>query len=75
MALVAIVTRAARAGAQFIIATHSPVLLACPDAVIYELHDGGVSPCAWDALDVVRDTRAFLDAPERLIDAAVDGLD
>ncbi len=75
LALVAIVTRAARAGAQFIIATHSPVLLAIPDAVIYELDEGGINPCGWDALDVVRDTRAFLDAPERFIDAALDGLD
>jgi hypothetical protein len=26
--------RATRAGAQFVIATHSPILLACPDAKI-----------------------------------------
>src|SRR6185295_14585178 len=39
LALLAVVTRAARDGAQFVIATHSPVLLACPDARIYELDD------------------------------------
>ncbi len=32
LALLAIIARAASAGGQFIIATHSPVLLACPDA-------------------------------------------
>ena len=37
LALLAVVVRAAQAGAQFIVATHSPVLLACPDARIYEL--------------------------------------
>lgn len=75
LALVAIIARAARAGAQFIIATHSPVLLACPGAVIYELDEGGITPCPWDALDVVRNTRAFLDAPERFIEAALLDLD
>lgn len=72
LALLAIVVRAARAGAQFIIATHSPILLACPGAQIYELHDGGLTPCAYDDLDVVRFTRGFLDAPERFIRAALD---
>lgn len=75
LALLAIVTRAARAGAQFIIATHSPILLAIPGATIYEFSEHGVERCAWDALDAVRTTRAFLDAPERFIAAALDGLD
>ncbi|MBJ7469978.1 MAG: ABC transporter ATP-binding protein [Solirubrobacteraceae bacterium] len=75
LALLAVITRAARAGAQFIVATHSPILLACPGATIYELHEGGITPCAWDALDVVRDTRAFLDAPDRFIDAALAEVD
>lgn len=75
LALLAIMTRAARAGAQFIIATHSPILLACPGATIYELDEDGIAETPWDALDVVRTTRAFLDAPQRFIDAAIDGLD
>jgi predicted ATPase len=70
LALLAIVVRAARAGAQFVIATHSPVLLACPDARIYELDDAGIAACAYDDLDTVRLTRGFLDAPERFIRAA-----
>ena len=72
LALLAIIVRAARSGAQFIIATHSPILLACPGAQIYELHDGGLTPCPYDELDVVRFTRGFLDAPERFIRAALD---
>ena len=35
LALLAVVAQAARVGAQFVIATHSPLLLACPDAVIF----------------------------------------
>jgi predicted ATPase len=72
LALIAVVVRAARAGAQFIIATHSPVLLACPGAAIYELDDRGITPCAYDDLDTVRLTRSFLEAPERYMRAALD---
>lgn len=75
LALLAIITRAARTGAQFIIATHSPILLACPGATIYELDEDGIARCGWEALDTVRLTRAFLDAPERFIEQALDGLD
>jgi predicted ATPase len=44
LALLAIVTRAANSGAQFVIATHSPVLLAAPAAQIYELDEGRSRP-------------------------------
>jgi predicted ATPase len=71
LALLAIMVRAARAGAQFVVATHSPILLACPDARLYELDDDGIAQCPYDALDAVRITRAFLDAPERFVRAAL----
>jgi predicted ATPase len=72
LALVAVMVRAARAGAQFVVATHSPVLLACPDARIYELDENGLAPCAYDELETVRSTRAFLDAPDRFLRAALE---
>jgi predicted ATPase len=72
LALLAVVVRAARAGAQFVIATHSPILLACPGARIYELDGDGLRECAYDDLDAVRFTRGFLDAPDRFIRAALD---
>jgi predicted ATPase len=72
LALLAIVHRAARAGAQFVIATHSPILLAIPDARIYELDAGGIAPCAYDDLDTIRLTRGFLEAPERYLRAALE---
>jgi predicted ATPase len=72
LALLAVVVRAAEDGAQFVIATHSPVLLACPGARIYELDERGLAPCAYDDLDAVRLTRGFLDAPERYLRAVLD---
>lgn len=59
------------AGAQFVIATHSPVLLVCPDARIYELDGDGIAPCDYDDLEAVRLTRGFLEAPARFIRAAL----
>jgi predicted ATPase len=72
LALLAIVARAARDGAQFVLATHSPILLACPGARIYELDGDGVVRTAYDDVDAVRLTRGFLDAPERYLRAAID---
>lgn len=59
--------RAAGAGAQFIVATHSPILLAVPEARIYELDDTGAAVVSWDMADPTRLTRAFLEAPERFL--------
>ena len=71
LALLAIVVRAARGGAQFIVATHSPVLLAIPGARIYELTAKGVEESAYDDLAAVRFTCGFLEAPERYLRAAL----
>jgi predicted ATPase len=72
LAFLAVMHRTAAAGAQFVVATHSPVLLALPGARIYELDDAGVSEVPWEACDPVRLTRAFLDAPGRFLHEIVD---
>jgi predicted ATPase len=54
-------------GAQFVIATHSPLLLAYPDATIYALGEDGIEPVGYQDTDHYRLTRAFLDAPERFL--------
>ena len=64
--------RAARAGAQFVAATHSPILLACPLAQIYELDGEGIARRDYDDLEAVRLTRGFLAAPGRFIRAALE---
>lgn len=71
LALLSVVVRAAGAGAQFVIATHSPILLACPGARVYELDDEGLGERPYDELEAVRVTRGFLEAPERYLRAAL----
>jgi predicted ATPase len=75
LALLAAIVRAVGAGAQFVVATHSPILLACPDARIYQLGEAGIARCQYDDLDAVRFTRGFLEAPERYLRAALDELE
>jgi len=53
--------------AQFIIATHSPILLAYPGATIYHFGDTGIAPVAYTDTEHYRLTRDFLSAPERYL--------
>lgn len=52
-------------GAQFVIATHSPLLMAIPGATIYSFDDPPVRRVAYDELESVALVRDFLQAPER----------
>ena len=52
---------------QFLVATHAPVLLACPDAAIYEMSEAGVQRRGYRELESVRFLKAFLADPERLL--------
>ena len=51
--------------AQFIIATHSPILLTFPGAQILSLDGGYLHPVTYQETDHFRVTRDFLNAPER----------
>jgi predicted ATPase len=56
-----------REGSQFVVATHSPIVLAYPDALIYECGPAGVAAISYDEADPVRLMRGFLDAPARFV--------
>lgn len=50
-------------GCQFVIATHSPLLMAYPNASIYEFTDAGPHLVEWANVDTVRITADFLAHP------------
>ena len=54
-------------GSQFIIATHSPIVLAYPEATIYACQDDGIAPIDYDDAELVQLTRSFLEAPQRYL--------
>jgi predicted ATPase len=56
------------AGCQFVISTHSPIILAYPDAMIYRCGDGGMEPVDYDDAEPVRLTTRFLSARERFLE-------
>ncbi len=60
-----IIDSAMHFGCQFIMATHSPILLSMPDAVIYDLDDIPVSTKTWTELDNVRQYFAFFEEHRR----------
>jgi predicted ATPase len=65
LALLALIKQTvAEQGAQFIIATHSPILLAAPQAAIFTLTEHGLQPIAYEDTEHVRFTRDFLNNPE-----------
>lgn len=56
------------AGSQFLIATHSPILLALPRARIVEIDTAGrLSTVHYDDAEPVAVTRGFLQDPERML--------
>ena len=53
--------------AQFIIASHSPILLAYPGATLYQFEDDGIREVAYRETDHYRVTKDFLNSPERML--------
>jgi predicted ATPase len=50
---------------QFVVATHSPILLGFPDARIYLIEEDGLRDIDYDEAPQVELTRAFLAHPDR----------
>ena len=67
LALLAMIRDAAADGAQFVIATHSPILMALPGAVILDMDVSPPAAVAWDDVEHVALTRAFLSHPESFL--------
>ena len=53
---------------QFVIATHSPILMAYPDALILHCGPNGVHPIAYEDTEHFRITRDFLNHRQRALD-------
>jgi predicted ATPase len=55
-------------GAQFVISTHSPILMAYPDAWIYNLDDDGITRTSYEETEHYQVTRDFLNNYEIMLD-------
>jgi len=52
---------------QLVIATHSPIIMSYPDALIYSFGEKGVHAVAYQDTEHYRVTRSFLESPERML--------
>lgn len=60
---------------QFLIATHSPILMAYPQAEILEFSERGVQQVAYRETEHYRLTKQFLDCPEKMMHYLLDEAD
>ncbi|MFH1137143.1 MAG: AAA family ATPase [Pseudomonadota bacterium] len=66
--LLQILTETSRSGrAQFITATHSPILTACPDAAIYSFDHGRVRKTTYEDTEHFRLYKAFMTDPGQFV--------
>ena len=47
--------------AQFIVATHSPILLSCPNATIYSVDQAPIAPVLYEDTDHYKMYKVFMD--------------
>ena len=57
---------------QFIIATHSPILMAFPNAEILEFSEGGIKSVEYKDTEHFKITKGFLDNPEKMLHYLLD---
>jgi predicted ATPase len=67
LVLMTAIHKLTKKGSQFIIATHSPILLSYPAAKIYQLSDKGIDECKFKDVEHVKLTRDFLNTPDRYL--------
>lgn len=66
MTMLARLHELAAQGSQFIIATHSPIILACPEADIYEIKDG-IRKVGYEETEHYKVMRDFLNNREKML--------
>jgi predicted ATPase len=67
MTLLTEIKRLTDNNSQFIIATHSPILLAYPDAAIYQISEDAIRRVEYQDCENVKIMKQFLQQPERMI--------
>ncbi len=72
MAMLAQMDKLVNKNSQFIIATHSPIILAYPNATIYQMTPKGVDKVKYKETDTYQLYKGFLDNPEQMTSILLD---
>ncbi len=67
LTLITEIDRLVKNDSQFVIATHSPILMAFPDADIYEFSQNGINLVDYRDTEHYKVTKAFISDPERML--------
>lgn len=67
LALISLIRAMVAEDCQFIVATHSPMLMALPEAEILQFEGSEIAPVPYEETEHVRVTRSFLNNPERYL--------
>ncbi|WP_277218514.1 AAA family ATPase [Peptoniphilus vaginalis] len=72
MSLLCLIDELVKKDSQFIIASHSPIILAYPNADIYEFSQAGIEKTSYRETQSYSVTKTFLDDPERMMNLLFD---
>jgi predicted ATPase len=67
LGFLSMIRHAVEEGGQFVIATHSPILMAIPGATVYAFEGGEIVRSSFDELEAVALVRDFLQSPQRFL--------
>lgn len=67
MELLVYIDKNVKDDSQFIIATHSPILMSYPDAEIYEFSQSGIKSVDYKQTEHFKITKRFVEAPEKML--------
>lgn len=73
MAMMVRIAECARNGAQFIIVTHSPVLLALPDSEILSFDGDRIQPIKYEETESYKVTEMFINGREHILELLLEG--
>ena len=73
MSLLVVIDELVKRNSQFIIATHSPILMAYPNGEILEFSERGIHKVSYRETEHYKITKQFIDMPERMVKYLLDG--
>lgn len=73
LTLIAEINLLVKNNSQFIIATHSPMLLTFPGAAVYQFSEAGIQTVSYQQTEHFQLAKRFLDNPERMLAEVLDG--
>jgi predicted ATPase len=67
LTLIAMIKAAVENNCQIIIATHSPILMSYPQALLYEITPEGIHQVEYNDIESVKLLKQFINAPEQFL--------